>query len=131
MDILPFVKKKTAYSHSRRSTVALSKNIRLLSRKMCAYAWHPTGYESISKEILNTIITLSTLPEERAGGECCCLLTYNFWFDLVRTNRFLDVLNPFLTANYQKTIDANKYLYPIPQPEMNIKPGLYDQNNGY
>jgi len=54
-----------------------------------------------------------------------------YWFDLVRTNRFLDVLNPFLTANYQKTIDVNKYLYPVPQPEINIKPGLYDQNNGY
>jgi hypothetical protein len=54
-----------------------------------------------------------------------------YWFDLVRTHRFLDVLNPFLTTNYQKSIDANKYLYPVPQPEMNIKPGLYGQNNGY
>ena len=54
-----------------------------------------------------------------------------YWFDLVRTNRFLTVLNPYLTTNYQKTIDATKYLYPIPQPEMNIKPGLYDQNTGY
>jgi len=54
-----------------------------------------------------------------------------YWFDLVRTNRYLDVLNPFLTTNYQKSIDANKYLYPVPQPEVNIKPGLYDQNNGY
>jgi hypothetical protein len=54
-----------------------------------------------------------------------------YWFDLVRTNRFLTVLNPYLTTNYQKSIDGTKYLYPVPQPEMNIKPGLYTQNNGY
>ena len=54
-----------------------------------------------------------------------------YWFDLVRTNRFLDVLNPYLSTNYQKTIDAKKYLYPIPLAEMNIKPGLYYQNDSY
>ena len=54
-----------------------------------------------------------------------------YWFDLVRTNRYLDVLNPFLSTNYQKTIDAKKYLYPIPLAEMNIKPGLYYQNDTY
>jgi starch-binding outer membrane protein, SusD/RagB family len=54
-----------------------------------------------------------------------------YWFDLVRTNRYLDVLNPYLSKNYQKTIDAKKYVYPIPQAEMNIKPGLYEQNDGY
>jgi len=54
-----------------------------------------------------------------------------YWFDLVRTNRYLPVLNPYLSLNYQKTIDANKYLYPIPLPEINIKPGLYYQNDGY
>lgn len=54
-----------------------------------------------------------------------------YWFDLVRTNRYLDVMNAYLTTNYQKTIDAKKYLYPIPLAEMNIKPGLYYQNDGY
>jgi hypothetical protein len=54
-----------------------------------------------------------------------------YWFDLVRTNRYLDVLNPFLSTNYQKTIDVKKYLYPIPLAEMNIKPGLYYQNDTY
>jgi hypothetical protein len=54
-----------------------------------------------------------------------------YWYDLVRTNRFLAVMNPWLSTNYQKTTDQNKYLYPIPLPEMNIKPGLYDQNLGY
>lgn len=54
-----------------------------------------------------------------------------YWFDLVRTNRYVPVLNAFLSFNYQKTIDATKNLYPIPQTEINIKPGLYDQNPGY
>jgi len=54
-----------------------------------------------------------------------------YWYDLVRTNRFLAVMNPWLQANYQKTIDQTQYIYPIPQPEMNIKPGLYYPNPGY
>jgi hypothetical protein len=54
-----------------------------------------------------------------------------YWFDLVRTNRYLDVLNPWLNNNYKKTIDFKKYIYPIPLSEINIKPGLYYQNDGY
>ncbi|GAA0529819.1 RagB/SusD family nutrient uptake outer membrane protein [Chitinophaga japonensis] len=54
-----------------------------------------------------------------------------YWNDLVRTGRCLEVMNPWLQQNYQKTIDANQYIYPIPQSEIQIKPGLYDQNPGY
>lgn len=54
-----------------------------------------------------------------------------YWFDLVRTNRYLQVLNPYLSQYYRKTIDEKKYLYPIPLSEMNVKPGLYYQNDGY
>lgn len=54
-----------------------------------------------------------------------------YWYDLVRTNQYLNVMNPWLQTNYQKTIDQTQYIYPIPQPEMNIKPGLYYPNPGY
>jgi hypothetical protein len=53
------------------------------------------------------------------------------WGDLVRTGRCLTVMNPWLQQNYQLTMDANQYIYPIPQSEMQIKPGLYYQNLGY
>lgn len=54
-----------------------------------------------------------------------------YWGDLVRTGRCLDVMNPWLQQNYQINMDANKFIYPIPQSEIQIKPGLYTQNPGY
>ncbi len=54
-----------------------------------------------------------------------------YWFDLVRTNRYMTVMNPWLQANYQASMTQTQYIYPIPQPELNIKPGLYYQNPGY
>jgi starch-binding outer membrane protein, SusD/RagB family len=55
-----------------------------------------------------------------------------YWYDLVRTGRALDVMNPWLQANYSgKTIDQTQLIYPIPRSEMLVKPGLYDQNPGY
>jgi hypothetical protein len=54
-----------------------------------------------------------------------------YWGDLVRTGRCLDVMNPWLQLNYNITMDANEYIYPIPQSEIQIKPGLYAQNPGY
>lgn len=54
-----------------------------------------------------------------------------YWWDLVRTGRCMTVMNPWLQVNYQKTIDATQYIYPVPMSEMLIKPGLYYQNSGY
>lgn len=54
-----------------------------------------------------------------------------YWGDLVRTGRCLDVMNPWLQQNYAVTMDVNEYIYPIPQSEIQIKPGLYYQNPGY
>lgn len=46
------------------------------------------------------------------------------WFDLVRTNRAVEVLD--------KVTNSNQYLFPIPQAEIisNDNPGMY-QNDGY
>ncbi|RFM33923.1 RagB/SusD family nutrient uptake outer membrane protein [Chitinophaga silvisoli] len=54
-----------------------------------------------------------------------------YWGDLIRTGRCLDVMNPWLQTNYSKSIDVTQELYPVPQSEMQIKPGLYYQNPGY
>lgn len=54
-----------------------------------------------------------------------------YWPDLVRTNRAVSVLNSILPGEYNKTIDINQTIYPIPRSEIQIAPGLYDQNPGY
>lgn len=55
-----------------------------------------------------------------------------YWFDLVRTNRAIPVMNEWFQATGQnKTIDEHNLIYPIPQTEIDIYPGLYQQNPGY
>ncbi len=54
------------------------------------------------------------------------------WFDLVRTDRALDVMKAFLgkygmSANIK---NRDQYLYPIPQPVRDVTPHI-DQNQGY
>ncbi|MCB0636403.1 MAG: RagB/SusD family nutrient uptake outer membrane protein [Lewinella sp.] len=58
------------------------------------------------------------------------------WDDLVRTGRVVDVMNAFrlvedASANQMKTITTDHILYPIPQSQLDVKAGLYDQNPGY
>lgn len=55
-----------------------------------------------------------------------------YWFYLLRTNRAIPVMNAWFAATSQnKTIDIHNLVYPIPQSEIDIYPGLYNQNNGY
>lgn len=59
------------------------------------------------------------------------------WFDLVRWNvwkqtisdRFDAYNNP--TGSEKANIKDGRYLFPIPMNQINVKPGLYDQNEGY
>jgi hypothetical protein len=62
------------------------------------------------------------------------------WHDLVRTGKAVDVMNAFgaklktqlsyLTPDTYN-VTANKLLYPIPQPEVDLNPGIMIQNPGY
>lgn len=54
------------------------------------------------------------------------------WFDLVRTDRALDVMRDFLSTYGlgQNVIGKEQYIYPIPQSVRDISPGI-DQNPGY
>jgi len=55
-----------------------------------------------------------------------------YWFFLVRTGRAVPVMNAWMAATSQnKTINEQQLVYPIPQTEMDIYPGLYTQNPGY
>jgi hypothetical protein len=57
------------------------------------------------------------------------------WHDLVRTGKVLSVMNAWMTKEDErkvmKPMQNNYILYPVPQTEINIKPGLYEQNDGY
>ena len=56
------------------------------------------------------------------------------WFDLVRTERALEVMNKHVKDNaipINRLIDAHDLLYPIPQKELLINPGFWKQNPGY
>ncbi len=54
------------------------------------------------------------------------------WFDLVRSCTAVQTMNDwFSSLGVNITIDQNDLLYPIPQTEMDIFPGLYTQNPGY
>ena len=55
-----------------------------------------------------------------------------YWFYLVRTGKAIPTMNAWFAATGRsKTIDEHNLLYPIPQTEMDIYPGLYQQNTGY
>lgn len=65
------------------------------------------------------------------------------WFDLVRTNKYVEKMKLHLTENadlnssweymgwYSSNINENSYLYPIPTQQIEVREGLYVQNPGY
>jgi hypothetical protein len=85
------------------------------------------GLESLSN------VTLADLMEERRKeflGEGLR------WHDLVRTGMVLDVINAWIPNEDVRDqmlcpIDYKHIIYPIPQNQMDIKQGLYTQNDGY
>jgi hypothetical protein len=53
------------------------------------------------------------------------------WFDLVRTNRALDVMNAYFTRAASATrIDAHNLVFPLPLQEIQTNP-ILTQNQGY
>jgi starch-binding outer membrane protein, SusD/RagB family len=56
----------------------------------------------------------------------------SYWFDLVRRGRAVEVMNGWFQESGQGIqIDEHDLVYPIPQSEIDIFPGLYQQNPGY
>jgi hypothetical protein len=55
-----------------------------------------------------------------------------YWFDLVRWGDAVPVMNDWFAATAQGiTIDEKQLVYPIPQSQIDVFPGLYQQNPGY
>ncbi|PPK85891.1 RagB/SusD domain-containing protein [Neolewinella xylanilytica] len=57
------------------------------------------------------------------------------WDDLVRTGTVLEVMNAFIATedanNKMQTVTVEDIIYPIPQQQLDVKQGLYEQNPGY
>jgi len=57
------------------------------------------------------------------------------WHDLVRTGKVLTVMAAWKAtddvANKMAVPTANDIIYPIPQTQLSVNPGLYTQNAGY
>jgi len=57
------------------------------------------------------------------------------WHDLVRSGLVESVMTAWITkedvAHIMQPFHKNYILYPVPQSELDVKPGLYDQNLGY
>lgn len=77
-------------------------------------------------------VTLDMLLAERRkefAAECLR------WDDLVRTGKVVDVMNNWRAAEDAsgkvQPVSVNSILYPIPQNQLDVKQGLYDQNPGY
>lgn len=85
------------------------------------------GLESIqpaSKEEFDQALLKERRLEFAAEGR--------YWFDLVRSCRAVEVMNDWFAATDQDIqINENHLIYPIPQSEIDIFPGLYQQNPGY
>lgn len=77
-------------------------------------------------------VTLNRLMEERRKEFAAEGLR---WHDLVRSGLVETVMPAWITAeDVQKQMQPFKkdyILYPVPQTELDVKPGLYTQNGGY
>jgi hypothetical protein len=78
-------------------------------------------------------ITLDQLFAERRKEFCA---EGTRWFDLQRSGKLVELMNAFRAAddatnNRILPVTNNAVIYPVPQSQINIVPGLYGQNPGY
>jgi starch-binding outer membrane protein, SusD/RagB family len=79
-----------------------------------------------------TNVTLQQLMEERRREFAA---EGTRWHDLVRSGLITTVMPAWITkedvGHVMQPFQTNYILYPVPQSELDVKPGLYDQNLGY
>jgi hypothetical protein len=79
-----------------------------------------------------TNVTIPQLMEERRKEFAA---EGTRWHDLVRSGLVTTVMPTWITKedvpHAMQPFQTNYILYPVPQSELDVKPGLYDQNLGY
>lgn len=79
-----------------------------------------------------TNVTLARLMEERRKEFAA---EGTRWHDLVRSGLVTTIMPAWIAkedvAKAMQPFQTNFILYPVPQSELDVKPGLYDQNLGY
>jgi starch-binding outer membrane protein, SusD/RagB family len=80
-----------------------------------------------------TNVTLDDLFAERRKEFCA---EGTRWFDLQRSGKLVEHMNTFRAAddalnNRILPVNNNFVIYPVPQSQLNVAPGLYTQNSGY
>jgi hypothetical protein len=82
-----------------------------------------------------TPITNVTLPQLFAERRKEFADEGSRWHDLVRSGTIESIITSWITAedaaHAMKPFNKNYIIYPIPQSELDVKPGLYIQNQGY
>lgn len=57
------------------------------------------------------------------------------WFDLQRSGNLVTTMNAWIvtedTKNQMNDVIPGYVVYPVPQSQLDAKPGLYSQNTGY
>lgn len=56
---------------------------------------------------------------------------FHRWFDLVRTNQYLAVMNAYDEDRAPLTVQPHQGLFPVPQSQIDISPNNITQNPGY
>ena len=77
-------------------------------------------------------VTLARLMEERRKEFAA---EGSRWHDLVRSGSVESTMTSWITqedvGHFMQPFQKNYILYPVPQSELDVKPGLYEQNLGY
>lgn len=103
-----------------------------------------SGSQADVNTIVNDIRTragLSALPGDATMDDLLAERRREFlgeglrWHDLVRSGNVMDVINAWIPVEDVKgqmsLMKKDFIIYPLPQAEMDVKMGLYDQNPGY
>jgi hypothetical protein len=122
---------------SNELTVAPSdraiKYVNMVRRR--AYGIDPLNETNTEHNLPSSITESQTFFREALWHERRLELAFegHRWFDLIRTDQYVEVMNQHFQDYYNGKYYVEKYhkLFPIPQSEIDINPNLLPNNEGY